>query len=84
MEPIGALRYMELPSRRELRQVIEQVLAENEPPNDPTRYIKSLCVRKGSTTYDVLGYPRDNIGSLLDDVSEHEKIVKIECVYRII
>lgn len=84
MEPIGALRYMETPRRRNLRQVIDQVLATNEAPNDPTRFMKSLSARKGNTTYDVLGYLQDDIGSLLHEIIESEKLVKIECVYRIV
>jgi hypothetical protein len=81
--PIGALRYMERPSRHILLQVVAQVLAANEPPNDPSRFLKSLGVRKGNATYDVLGYPQDDIGSLLDDILNSEELLKIECVYSI-
>jgi hypothetical protein len=43
--------------------------------------MKSLSVRKGNTVYDVLGYSQDDIGNLLDDILESEKLIKIECVY---
>ncbi|OKP13230.1 hypothetical protein PENSUB_1078 [Penicillium subrubescens] len=79
-KPIGALRFIASPSRQGLRQVVAQILASNDPPNDPGWFIKSLCVRKGNSSYDVLGYPQDDIGSLLDDVLEFEKLIKIECV----
>lgn len=79
-KPIGALRFIANPSRQGLRQAVAQILATNDPPNDPSWFIKSLNVRKGNTSYDVLGYPQDDIGSLLDDILESEKLIKIECV----
>ncbi|KAJ5962648.1 hypothetical protein N7501_007589 [Penicillium viridicatum] len=81
--PTGALRYIKIPSRQNLLQVVAQVLATNEPPNDPNRFMKSLSIRKGDTKYDILGYPEDDIRSLLDDILEVEKLIKIECVYNI-
>jgi hypothetical protein len=80
--PIGALRYIDSPSRQNILQVVEQVLATNEPL-DPTRLVKSLSVRKGNATYDILGYAQDHIGDLLDDILESEKLPRIECVYGI-
>lgn len=80
--PIGALRYIDSPSRQNILQVVEQVLATNEPL-DPTRFVKSLSVRKRNATYDILGYAQDRIGDLLDDILESEKLPRIECVYNI-
>ncbi|KAJ5517511.1 hypothetical protein N7527_009071 [Penicillium freii] len=61
--PIGALRYIESPSRQNILRVVAQVLST------------------GNTVYDVLGYPHDDIGSLLDEILESDKLIKIECVY---
>lgn len=79
--PMGALRYIESPSRQNILQVVAQILSTSEIPDDPILPMKSLSVRKGNTVYDVLGYPQDDIGSLLDDVLESEKLIKIECVH---
>ncbi|KAJ6041380.1 uncharacterized protein N7446_010732 [Penicillium canescens] len=79
--PMGALRYIESPSRQNILQVVAQVLSTSEIPNDPIWPMKSLSVRKGNTVYDVLGHPQDDIGSLLDDILESEKLIKIECVH---
>ena len=43
--PIGALRYIDSPSRQNILQVVEQVLATNEPL-DPTQFMKSECSKK--------------------------------------
>lgn len=79
--PMGALRYIESPSRQNILQVVAQVLSTSEISDDPIWPMKSLSVRKGNTVYDVLGYPQDDIGGLLDDILESEKLIKIECVY---
>ena len=78
---MGALRYIESPSRQNILQVVAQVLSTSEISDDPIWPMKSLSVRKGNTVYDVLGYPQDDIGGLLDDILESEKLIKIECVY---
>ncbi|KAJ6003636.1 hypothetical protein N7522_006328 [Penicillium canescens] len=62
-------------------RVVAQVLSTSEIPDSPIWPMKSLSVRKGNTVYDVLGYPQDDIGSLLDDILESEKLIKIECVH---
>ncbi|KAJ5364927.1 uncharacterized protein N7496_010640 [Penicillium cataractarum] len=79
--PIGALRFLETPSRRNLLEAVAQVWTMNELPTDPCWPMKSLTVRKGNATYDILGYPQDDVSSLLDDVLESENLIKIECVY---
>ncbi|KAJ6114085.1 hypothetical protein N7512_007530 [Penicillium capsulatum] len=63
------------------KKVVTQILSTSEIADDPIWPMKSLSVRKGNTVYDVLGYPQDDIGSLLDDVLESEKLIKIECIY---
>lgn len=78
---MGALRYIESPSRQNILRVVAQVLSTNEISDDPIWPMKSLSVRKGDNVYDVLGYPQDDIGRLLDDVLESEKLIKIECVH---
>ena len=35
----------------------------------------------GNGTYDILGYKRDHIGHLLDNVLEEEKLPIIQCVF---
>lgn len=79
--PMGALRYIESPTRQNILRAVAQVLSISEIPDNPIWPMKSLSVRKGNTVYDVLGYPQDDIGSLLEDVLESEKLIKIECVY---
>lgn len=80
---VGALRYIDNPGRQGLLGAAAQVWTMNELPNDSSWFIKSLRVRKGDTTYDVLGYPQEDISSLLDEVLESEKLIKIECIYSI-
>lgn len=82
-EPFGALRYIDSPSRHTILELVTQVWAEAEPPEDLTRFIKSLNVRKGNTSYDILGYPEDDIRSLLDFISHSGKLLRIGCVYGI-
>ncbi|GLA67142.1 hypothetical protein AtubIFM54640_010119 [Aspergillus tubingensis] len=82
-KPVGAYRLLRSPSRQNLLQLLAEVLALNEPPNDPTRFMKSLSIRKGDSIYDILGYPQDDIVNLLDDILESERLIKVECVYSI-
>lgn len=65
-------------SRQNILRVVAQVLSTSEISDDPIWPMKSLSIRKGNTLYDVLGYPEDDIGSLLD---ESEKLLKIDIVY---
>ncbi|KAJ5244740.1 hypothetical protein N7489_004836 [Penicillium chrysogenum] len=44
------------------------VLLSSRAIKRPTRFMKRLSVRKGDITYEMLGYPRDDIGSLRNDV----------------
>ncbi|KAJ5900167.1 uncharacterized protein N7473_004237 [Penicillium subrubescens] len=52
---IGALTFIATPSRQDLGQVVAQILAINDPPNNSSGFIESLSVRKGNTSYDVFG-----------------------------
>lgn len=79
--PIGALRYIESSSRQNILRVVAQVLSTSERIDDPVWPMKSLRIRKSDTLYDILGYPEDNIGSLLDHILESEKLIKIEVAY---
>lgn len=45
--------------------------------------MKRLCVRKGDITYEMLGYPQNDIGSLCNDLLDTGKLLKIDCVYSI-
>ena len=73
----------EIFSFRSLLHADAEVLTIREPPNDPTQFKRRLSVRKGDITYEILGYPRDDIGSLCNDVLDTGKLLKIHCVYSI-
>lgn len=79
--PIGAMRYLEVPTRQLLLQVVSQVIAKEVGKDNNPFVVKRLSVKMGNSSYDILGYERDHIGQLLDNVLEVGKLPIIQCVY---
>ncbi|KAF7589595.1 hypothetical protein BBP40_004055 [Aspergillus hancockii] len=79
--PIGAMRYLEIPTRQALLQAASQVITKEVGKDNNPFVVKRLSVKMGNSSYDILGYERDHIGHLLDNVLEVEKLPIIQCVY---